>query len=188
MPTTFNTADDDVVELVKMVMEEHHPQLKECGVKVGVIMAYNPDKPAIKHGGYAVLACVKVVSLKDRVSKGYDVEMLIDQKQWEDDLTPAQRIATIDHELSHLVRVPNTPKAILAGELAWKTDDRGRPKIKTIKADWQPSDGFAACVARHGDDAIEYYSISQAKLMADAAKNAGELEDADTESSTEDAA
>jgi hypothetical protein len=177
MPTTFTEADKDVVELVNLVMAEHHPQLKECDAKVGILMAYNPDNDAIKHGGYPVLACIKIVSARDRVGKGYDFELLIDQRQWEDELTPTQRIACIDHELSHIVRVPNTPKAIIAGELAWKTDDRGRPKLRTCKGDYASSDGFLAVIQRHGDDAIEYYSLAQAKIMADAAKHAGEQGD-----------
>ena len=76
MSTTYRKADDDIVELLATVMREHHPDLHEAGVWVGVVEAHNPDGDAVKHGGYPAFACVKIVSPRDRVSKGYDVEML----------------------------------------------------------------------------------------------------------------
>lgn len=167
--TSFQMADTTVTELVNEIMHKNHPDLVECGVRIGVLMAYDPDGPAIKHGGFPVLACVRVVSLKDRITKGFDVEMLIDQTEW-NDLPPKRKISTVDHELTHINRVPNTPKAMKAGESAWKTDDLDRPKIKLRKGDVMVGDGFASCIDRHGDDAVEFVNIERAMRFAKRAK------------------
>lgn len=172
MPTTFSLADPDVVNLVGEVMAEFHPALAEAGVRVGVLMAANPDGVAIKHGGYPVLACVKVVPLKDRLTKGYDAEMLIDLGEWAQ-MTDRHHRAVIDHELSHLVRVANTKADAEEGDVPWATDDLGRPKLKTRNGDWAAGDGFAAVVARHGEFAAEYLNLEKAKALADAARSSG---------------
>ena len=65
--------------VVSDVMTAHHQALAQAGVRLGIVMAYNPEGAPIKSGGYEALAQVKIVSLKDRVSKGYDAELLIDQ-------------------------------------------------------------------------------------------------------------
>lgn len=178
MSTTYQRADDDVTGLVSEVMAANHPELAEAKVQIGVLMASNPDGDAIKHGGYPALACVRVVSLKDRVTKQYDVEMLIDQSVW-DELTDGHKRAVIDHELTHVRRVPNTPKAIKRGEGLWKLDDLGRPRIKLRKGDWNVGDGFKDVVARHGDFAAEFLNIQRAVALAKAAKESGEKDKAE---------
>jgi hypothetical protein len=100
MPTTYQKADDDVTKLVADILKTNHPDLAETGVLFGVLMAENPEGDAVKHGGYPALACVKVVSAKDRVSKEYDVEMLIDLRAWEE-MTDKHKAACVDHELEH---------------------------------------------------------------------------------------
>jgi hypothetical protein len=170
--TSFQMADSTVTELVEKIMKLNHPLLVEADVKVGVLMCFNPDGGAIKHAGYPALACVKVVSLKDRITKGFDVEMMIDQSEW-NDLTANQKVAVVDHELTHVNRVPNSPKAIKAGESAWKTDDIDRPMIKLRKGDINIGDGFADVIARHGDDAVEYINIRRGIAFANGAKAKG---------------
>lgn len=177
MATTYQQADVDVVELVKEVLSEYHEPLKECGLRVGVLMASNPDGPAVKVAGAEVPGTVKVVSLKDRVTKGYDVEFIVSQGLWEDSLSPEQRISLVDTLLSRVQRVPNTPKAMAAGELAWKTDDLGRPKVKLVKGDIAATEGFSSCIQRHGANSIDYVSIANASLMANAAKNSAHKDD-----------
>lgn len=167
--TSYTVADSDVIDLLNRILREHHPDLAEAGVRVGVLMAFNPEGDAVRHSGYPALACVKVVSLKDRVTKGYDVEMLIDQSAW-DDMRAQHRAALVDHELTHVRRVPNSAKALREGGLKWKTDDIGRPKIKMRKGDFHCGDAFAEVIARHGDYAAEYLNIQRAKSFADAAK------------------
>jgi hypothetical protein len=179
MPTTFQIADTDVTESLGNVIAEWHRDLAETGVRIGVIFATNPDGPAVTHGGYPAFAKIKVVSLKDRVSKGYDAELLIDEGEW-NSLSPAQRVALLDHEVTHLTLVPLSEKELKAarGEDPscpdWKLDDLGRPKLKTRPGDIVMSDGFTSVVGRHGENSIEYVNISRAKIAADAAKTGGQ--------------
>jgi hypothetical protein len=161
-------------------MKESHERLQEAGVKVGIIFAYNPDgEAAVKHGGYPALAKIKPVPLKDRLSKEYDAELIIDEKAYRD-LKDEQREALLDHELSHINTVDlNTDELAEArahDEKApsWKLDDLGRPKLRTVLGDWNVGDGFKQVVVRHGDMAIEYENIRLAKGRADAARSAGQ--------------
>lgn len=102
-------APQEVIDLMEETKEKFHgDRLSE--VKIGVIMAHAAvdDKTgqikgcAIKgHAGSPAAACVKVVPLKDRLTKGYDVELLIDGDHWPS--TPlATQIALLDHELTHI--------------------------------------------------------------------------------------
>jgi len=179
MPTTYQRADPDVVRLLERVMKECHPRLQEAGVKVGVLFALNPDGDAVKHGGYPALAKIKPVALKDRVSKEWDAELIIDESAYRQ-LREEQRESLIDHELSHINTIDLKPDEIAtarahdAGAPAWKLDDLGRPKLRSILGDWNAGDGFTQVVARHGEQAIEYENIRLAKGRADAAREAGE--------------
>ena len=53
-------------------------------------------------------------------------------------------------------------------------DDLGRPKLRILKADHQPSDMFTAVIERHKDDAVEFESLSECWRITEKAK-AGEL-------------
>ena len=52
---------------------------------------------------------------------------------------------------------------------AWKLDNLGRPKVRTIPADETPSDIFVDVIARHGLDAPEVESIRAANKVVDGA-------------------
>lgn len=180
MGTTYSLADDRIQAALAAVMRAEHQPLHAAGVKVGVLLAYNPDGPAIKRHGSAARATVKVVPLKDRLTKGFDAELLIDQSEC-DLMRPAHLNALIDHELSHLVVVTKKEKAPKRGKNQPKAppavviarDDLGRPKLKTRPGDWDAGDGFKDVVARHGDYAPEYENLRRAKAAADAAKAEG---------------
>jgi hypothetical protein len=60
--------------------------------------------------------------------------------------------------------------------VAWKVDDIGRPKLRSVPGNWMTGDGFTQVVARHGVNAIEYRNIAHAKASADQARAAGEAE------------
>jgi hypothetical protein len=162
MPTTYQKADDDVIEVLEAALD-YHPKLAEARVKFGVLMADNGDEPAVKHGGYPALAKVRVVSLKDRVLKEVDAEILIDRHEW-DGMQPAHRVALLDHELSHVTTVPGEENEM------YKLDDLGRPKLKTVNGDWNAGDGFAEVVARHGDWSVESLNAKRLSAMIEAAK------------------
>ena len=161
MPTTYGMPDSEVTATLKTAIAKWHQELEKHSVKIGVLMASNENGPAVKHGGYAAAACVKAVPLKDRLTKHYDVEMLIDEAEW-NSLTPAQRLALMDHELSHVLPTG-------------KKDDLNRPKVKIVKADWNVGDGFKDVVQRHGESAIEAWNIRRAYAAMEVAMKVQEI-------------
>lgn len=173
MPTVFSKPEplDPIPQLVIGLMNKWHQELSKAGVKVGVILAANPDGVAVTHGGYPAMATMKIVSLKDRLVKGYDAELLIDEREWED-LTDESRAALIDHELCHLDLV--TKEDPISGNMILQRDDLGRPKLRTRKGDWNVGDGFRDVVFRHGDDAVEFENIRRAFARANLAKRGEE--------------
>src|SRR5262249_5260095 len=111
---------------------------------------------------------VKPVPLKDRLTKGYDAELLIDEDKWKD-LSKDQQAALLDHELTHLRLVMTEDEE--TGKEKVQEDDIGRPKLRTVKGDWNVGGGFAAVVARHGENAIEFVNARRAEALAMAALN-----------------
>lgn len=99
MPTTYTKASDATVALLNHTIEMFHKPLKQHKVLIGVLIAANPDGPAISHAGYQAAAKIKVVPLKDRLTKGYDAELLIDHDHWKE-CKEEHQIALLDHELS----------------------------------------------------------------------------------------
>lgn len=178
MSVTYQKADEKVLMLLEQVRDQWHPNLRDANVQIGVLMALNPDGDAVTHGGYAALAKIKPVSLKDRVSKSYDAELVIDESKWLA-LPHEQRVSLLDHELSHLDTIPVPPEELakLRAENAdapgWKLDDLGRPRLRSIPGNWNAGDGFRDVVARHGHHAVEYLNLSNARAAADAARQAG---------------
>jgi hypothetical protein len=172
-------ADADVQNLLAQVMAEHYPRLHEAGVKVGILMARNTEGPALKRGGYEVLAMIKPVPLKDRLTKGYDAELLIDAREYEE-FRERRRESLLHHELGHIDTVDLTPAEMKAREedesVTWKTDDLGRPKLKSVPGNWNCGDGFVRTVAEYGTDAVEYENIRRCQARADAARREGDRE------------
>jgi hypothetical protein len=177
VPTTYTLADIDATNLLARVMAAHYPRLHDAGVRVGILFARNADGPALKRGGYEVLAYVRPVPLRDRLTKGYDAELVIDGGEWER-LRPRQQESLCHHELGHLDTIDLTPAEMKAREgdesVAWRTDGLGRPKLKRVPGDWIGGDGFDETVAVYGADAIEYEAIARCKAKADAARNAAD--------------
>lgn len=181
--TTYSDPDPEVLALLADAMRRWHPQLHDAGVRVGVLMAANEDGPAVKHAGYPALATIKVVSLKDRLKKQYDAELLLDQSEW-NDMRREHREALVDHELSHIVLAKYGYKAGREeddpderGEIWCARDDLGRPKLKIRLADWNAGDGFADVIRRHGMYAAELENLRRCQARADAAnaEHLGEL-------------
>lgn len=172
--TTYDDADDDIMAVLAEQLRLHHPDLCECGAVIGVTVASNEKGPAVRHGGHAALATIKAISSKDKTKKKIDAEILIDLSEWHQ-LHPEQRAALIDHELLHLRRVEYTEKQLAKlrkanpDQPAWKIDEHGRPKMKTVKADVTPGDAWAACIQRHGKAAVEFVT---AKRFAEFAEEA----------------
>jgi hypothetical protein len=179
VPTTFHDADALTSALLAEVMRAYHPRLVEVELRVGILMAESddPETPAIKSGGYAVLYTCKPESVYERAKWGRDAVLKIDRRGW-DDLEDDQREAAIDQALSRLDRVDlkgdELRAAIEDNAPRWKTDDRGRPKLRTVPGDFNVGDAFNAVIARHGLAAIEYRNIEHGIRSADLARRLGE--------------
>lgn len=158
----YEIAGDDVINLIAKVMDEYHATLKRYDVKVLTLMAFAPrdeedniKRPAIRKNGVACAACIRVLSLKERLLKQCDAEMTIDGDTWED-LDEPKRIAVIDHELSHLDTVLDKN-----GEV--KKDSLRRPKLRLIHDNivyW----GNSEIAERHGANSLEYINAQNLKL------------------------
>lgn len=169
--TTYSKATPDVYDLLDSVLGRWHQPLKEAGVQFGVLMAHNSEGAAVKHGGYPATATIKVVSTKDRLTKGYDAELLIDETAWQD-MNEHHREALLHHETLHLALVDPSEEEAANGE-KWKTDDLGRPKLRLVKGDFHAGDGFDEVVKQHGDYAIEVLSMRQALSRIERLKREG---------------
>lgn len=154
--TTYQRANEDVTNVVDAVMEKYHGELKQMRVRVDVLMATATDfKPAVSVNGYAAIAKVKIVSLKDRALGHGDAEIIIDDLEWHR-MKPEQRVALVDHELYHLEIKRNRK----TGQP--ERDDLNRPKLKMRKHDWQIG-WFNAIAQRHGEMSVEIAQATQLK-------------------------
>lgn len=177
MAVFFGMPDDDAKELLAQAMRDWHPTLHRLGVKVQIIMAASDnDTPAVKHDGHAALASIRIVSLKDRLTKQFDAEMLVSRADYEE-MSEARRLSMFDHELSHIDPVKKEVKQRKGykgpEQYYVPLDDLGRPKLKLKLGDWSAGDGFRAVVARHGDNAIEFENLRRAYEFARKARDEG---------------
>lgn len=171
MPTTYETCDEEIRELVNELIEKHHADLKEAGASIELLSARNPKGPAVKLHGYACAAIVKVNSYKDRVEGKEDATIMIDADEW--GTTPDdRRRAILDHELHHLVVKRKTRRkgrrrrggsenidGIAEAEVGQiLRDDLARPILKCRLHDLVVG-GFIVIAKRHRDASLEYAHI-----------------------------
>lgn len=148
---------DEAYKLLATAMKKWHPFLAAEEVTVGILYACpgeNDEKgvPVLKLHGYTCAATVKVISYKLRVQGLEDALITIDESTWKS-LSDAEKLAVIDHELTHLTTVPDKYGGI-------KRDDIGRPKLKIRLHDWQLG-GFREICERHKEAALEKQGINQ---------------------------
>lgn len=154
MGITYDRATDVINDFVIAVMQKYHPELHAAGVRIQTLLAYGPvdektgeiTGPAVKLGGYACAATIRITSLKQRVAGSGDAEMLIDGDRWFD-WAESQKTALVDHELQHLELSLDDGGGII-------TDDNSRPKLRGRLHDWQLG-GFKCIAERHGRDSFE---------------------------------
>ena len=159
MGTTYEEPSQDVVDLIAQTMRAHHQRLEAIGLKLSVLIARSEDddEPALKNHGYPALAITKILNLKLRAYGLGDAEILIDGGRWEL-LSRRQRVALIDHELTHLE--PVEKKGALV------RDDLGRPKLEMRLHDIVIG-GFAEVAERHGQESIEAGEYRAARELMD---------------------
>jgi hypothetical protein len=181
MPTRFDFAPPNVIDLLQQVLTSWHPRLHEADVRILVLMATNPDGPAIMGHGYPAAATMKVLGPKARVSERCEAELVIDAVAFHE-LSEESRLALLDHECCHADLVDLKGKVLnqaltkhatackIAEEAGdepppfvfWKRDGRGRPCLRSVKGDVFTGDAFAAVIQRHGENAVEYRNIQSA--------------------------
>ena len=171
MPVSFGLPDEPLLHLLAEVMERYHRPLHDAGVRVGIVLAQSDgDSPPVTHGGYPAVAKIKIVALKDRLSKSFDAELLIDRQEFED-LTERQRAALIHHELCHVAlskysyrKAQDQYGNVIEGgeeEIRFAADDLNRPKLKMRKGDRNFGDAFESTIKLYGSDALEFLHLGQ---------------------------
>ena len=88
----------------------------------------------------------RTLNLGDYNSKRADAEIIVDKYLW-DEMTHRQRLALIDHEITHLEFQKDEDGYL-------KTDDLGRPKLKLRRHDFC-IEGFSVIARRYGEDSNE---------------------------------
>jgi hypothetical protein len=182
MASIYIPANADVLALVKKVAGEWHPDLIKAQAEFGVllVLAASETQPAVKENGHAVEGTIKIVAPKDRITKKFDVEILLDGDEWKTD-REEHKVAKIDHLLSRLeVKKPRPKKKKGGGavhgsdeereahqEAEFAMDDYGRPQLKLRKGDWNVGYGFADVVKRHGNFAPEVKALDKARAVVD---------------------
>jgi len=157
MPT-YEKANDAMVELLEQTKRAHHQRLGD--VTIGMLVALapinedtgEPKGPALKLRGVACLAVTRVVGLKLRTHGLEDAEIVIDGDRWPE-LSQGERVALLDHELTHLEL--NCDK-----HGANRRDDLGRPKLKMRPHDHEFG-WFDEVAERHGINSIEVRQARQ---------------------------
>lgn len=160
MAKTVTKADSEVMEVMIDMLTQHHRDLLEVEVKIGVVMVSNPDGPAVTHAGAAALAKVRKLNERDRLLTGYDAIIEVDALEY-GELSPSRRSALFDHELTHL----EIARGTRSGHVKYNAD--GRPKLQMRPDDWTLT-GFADVVERHGTEANEacaIHSLVQKQMM-----------------------
>lgn len=168
MATIYWQADQQVMDFIYDVMEKYHQELSGH-FKIGVLFALsgNENQPSVKHNGYPAFVTIKLVSQKDRITKGYNIEMIIDSEYWKNSCDKS-REALIDYALSHLEikrkqvkkfnqKIPSATEIVV--------DSSGCPVLKIRKGDWNAGYGFRDVVARHGDYSVEVAAFDQANAI-----------------------
>jgi hypothetical protein len=160
MPVSYQQADESVHQMAAEILEQHHnPDLRMPDgsfVRLCILLAFNDDDgektPAVKWHGEPADGVVSVISLKQRVDKRADAEIVLDLAKW-DDLTEPQQRALLDHFIEHIVISKDENDCVIC-------DDAGRPKIKLRQCDWNLR-GFRSIARRYGQDAPEVRAAKQ---------------------------
>lgn len=149
MATTYEKCPEAVHAILRRIINQHHPDLKESGVRVDLLFAQSDKEgvSAVKLHGYPKAAKVRKTTLKERTLGHGDAEIIIDRDHWEKIGADTQN-ALIDHELEHLAVKRDQSNRLVC-------DDAERPVIGLRLHDWELG-GFRSIVERHGPSAIEH--------------------------------
>lgn len=153
MAKIMTKAGTDVIGLLSTVVERYHPELGQLDVRIAVTMVEvdSGGEIAITCGGNEAVATIARVSRRRRVHWPWDIEIMLDAVHW-GELSIEQRVALLDHELTHVVIRKSGPAQAVV------MDSDGRPKLGLRPDDFAIT-GFWSCVERHGPQSAEVESI-----------------------------
>lgn len=153
MPTTYTRSENDqATAILKGLIDANFEDLREAGVSITILMAYNEDGAPVKWARVPAAAVIKVNSLKDRTEGKGDATITIDEDRWEG-LSDRRKTALIHHELLHLSVARDKKGAV-------KRDNVDRPVLK-VKPDDFVISGFNRIVELYGEDANERVAVEQ---------------------------
>ena len=159
MPTFFDVPDESTVSILEDVMNEYHTELVNAKVNVGIIICRKETKEGFSLEAFPpALARVRPTPRKQRLYCEHDAIIEICHLRWENSSTATKK-AIIDHELTHLQVREKNGEAII--------DDLGRPLLR-MRKDEIDLTAFPEVISRHGINAIEWQSISNAYQRAGA--------------------
>lgn len=156
MARRIANANQEVYELMRHVMHEHHPELEAAEVRVGIFMVSDPDetcgaKPFLEIDGKRVLAFIRKRRILENPKLG-EVVMEIDEFLWQHSLDDTGRRSLLDHELQHISLCKEK-----SGSL--KRTFFGRPKISLVNHDWTVG-VFRTLMERYGRKGIDFLSLA----------------------------
>lgn len=123
-------------QLLEKIVHEHHSALRDARIALAWCTSWKPDVD-----GRVTLGKCKKASDLDRELMAFDFVILLRRSFWRDsEVSDAQRLALLDHELCHAA-----VKYDQHGEP--EEDDRGRIVYRIRKHDIEE---FADIVERHG--------------------------------------
>lgn len=148
----YEKADQSVMEMLTEVVKARHSELKE--VRFDVLFVFSDgDGPALSSGGYAALAQVRILPLKQRTAGRGDAEIVVDGAAWKES-NVRRRKALLDHELTHLKpKLDKMDRPVM--------DALKRPRLVTVLHDWHFG-WFDAVAEAWGEDSVE---VEQARRI-----------------------
>ena len=94
MAATWSEAPAEVIELARRIIDKYHPSLMDASI--GFVM--RSEAPRV--GGKTVLGKTRKVTAEQQVHIDFDFIIWLAEDVWSS-LSPRQKEALIDHELSH---------------------------------------------------------------------------------------
>ncbi len=191
----FFPADDNVLALVRKVLNDNHEDLVKARVDVGVTfgLSSKESQPALKEHGQQSFGFTRIVPPKDRVRKNIDVELWLDGDEWGTD-SDLIRYAKIDHLLQRVEVKKPKPKKKKKGtshgtddenqqheEQEFLVDAGGKAILKPRKPDLFVPGGYRDVIERNGRHAPECVILDTARRLMDQAVKVFDDEEAENE-------
>ena len=161
----YRKAPSDILERINATIDAFHPELATHEVTVAAQLCSPTEKESLKAekegrapqplklNGWPCHATVRKTNAQQRLGGMADALITLDALHW-GTLDEAERIALLDHELTHLT--------VAKGKEGFpKSDDAGRPVLSMRLHDWQLGGGFREVAHRHQQAAPEVVAFRE---------------------------